>query len=271
MRRHWSGFTPKSKFTQHNCYYSCNLALHKPLWRTESTSLLLFSDGGTKPLHQTTLSLYCAFRNLHNFWTLYIEGTCHSITNCTESVALRQVLAPPWAAPLLNWTTRFIRLRSCLVRIFHLASFRVRFSICALPSIPHFIISCQTTASSCFNESCSIPEHCKGAPNSLQWFGKFFPFVSLYRFFAQALLDSSLSLSWWSFMCSSLLTRAAVTLSATLLGFSSKSWSCLSTFFSSTIFLGSSTQTIWSSGFSFSVSGCRKSFRQPCRILLRSP
>ena len=29
-----------------------------------------------------------------------------------------------------------------LVRNFHLASFRVRFSICALRSFPHFIISC---------------------------------------------------------------------------------------------------------------------------------
>ena len=35
-------------------------------------------------------------------------------------------------------------------------------------------------------------------------------------------------------------------------------WSCFSTnfCFSSTIVLGSSTQTIWSSGFSFSASGC---------------
>ena len=43
----------------------------------------------------TTLSLYCAFRNLDSFWTLYIEGTCLSITNCkcTESVAPRQFSA----------------------------------------------------------------------------------------------------------------------------------------------------------------------------------
>ena len=136
MRRHWSGFTPKSHFTQHNFHYTCNLVLHKALWRIQSSFLFLFWMVGKsicitrKTL--TTLSLYCAFRNLDSCWTLYIEGTCLSITHCkcTESLALRQVLAPPWAAPLVNWTTPFLRLRSCLVRIFHLASFRDRFSIC---------------------------------------------------------------------------------------------------------------------------------------------
>ena len=91
----------------------------------------------------TTLSLCCAFSEPPQFLnTLYWENlSFHHKLQCTESVALRHVLAPPWAAPLVNWTTRFLRLRSCLVSIFHVASFRVRFSICALPSLPHFIIS----------------------------------------------------------------------------------------------------------------------------------
>ena len=42
MRRHWSVFTDKSQFTQHNSYYWCNLALHKALWRTQSIFLFLF-------------------------------------------------------------------------------------------------------------------------------------------------------------------------------------------------------------------------------------
>ena len=43
--------------------------------------------------------------------------------------------------PLVNWTTRLLRLRSCLILGFHLASLRVHFSIRALTSIPRFIIS----------------------------------------------------------------------------------------------------------------------------------
>ena len=59
-------------------------------------------------------------------------------------------------------------------------------------------------------------------------------------------------------MCSSQMTRAAVTLSASLFVSSSKPLSCLSTNFrfSSTIFLWSSTQTIESSSFSLTASSC---------------
>ena len=102
----------------------------------------------------------------------------HHSRKCTESVAPRQVLAPPWAAPLVNWTTRLLRLWSCLVRSFHLASFRVRFFIRAFPSIPHFIISYFVIRTSySFSESISTPKHCKGASTSSQWFGNFFPQV----------------------------------------------------------------------------------------------
>ena len=85
----------------------------------------------------TTLSAYCILHTLNSGNLSFNDKR-----QCTESVALRQVLAPPWAAPCAQWRTRLLRLRSRLVRCFHLASFRVRFSICALRSFPHFIISC---------------------------------------------------------------------------------------------------------------------------------
>ena len=65
-----------------------------------------------------------------------------------------------------------------------------------------------------FSESISIPKHCMGASTSRQWFGKFFLVVSLDGFFAQALLDMSLRFSRWSLLCTSKMTRAAVTLSS---------------------------------------------------------
>ena len=51
------------------------------------------------------------FLNTLNWGTL----SFHDKRQCTESVALRQVLAPPWAAPCAKWRTRFLRLRSRLV------------------------------------------------------------------------------------------------------------------------------------------------------------
>ena len=123
MRRHWSRFTPKSQSTEHNSYYTCNLALHKPLWRTQSIFLFLFG-----------------------WWD--------------KASASRERHWPPYRCTALFGTS----------------SFRVRFSIYAPPSLPHFFISCLTTASSFFSGSCSIPKHCKGASTSPQWFGKFFPF-----------------------------------------------------------------------------------------------
>ena len=77
----------------------------------------------------TTLSLHCAFSELPQFLNTLCWGNLsfpHKL-QCTESVALRQVLAPPWAAPLVNWTTRFLRLRSCLVRSFSFGLFSCPF------------------------------------------------------------------------------------------------------------------------------------------------
>ena len=100
MTRHWSVFTLKSKFTQHNFHYTCNLALHTAPWRTPS-SFLFFLNGGKKPLHydRDTDHLFVVlhfaeppqFLNTVNWGNL----SFHHKRQCTESVALRQVLAPP--------------------------------------------------------------------------------------------------------------------------------------------------------------------------------
>ena len=149
MRRHWPGFVPKSKFTHHNCPSTCNVALHKAFWETQSSFFLI---DGKKPLHydtdidRTIVVLRFADHLPQFLKTLNsVNLSWHHTQQCTVSVAPRQFSAPFWAAPSVKRTTPLLRLRSRLVRCFHLASFRVRFSVRALPSITHFIISFQPT------------------------------------------------------------------------------------------------------------------------------
>ena len=248
MRRRWSRFTPKSQFKKHNSYYTCNLALHKPLWRTQSSFLFLFGWWDKAS----------ASRGRH--WPPYRCTALFGTSTVSEHSILRELVFPSQTAMywICGTTTRSCTTLSSTIGKLNNSISQTSFGLFSCPflhpcssinpTLHHIVL---TTPSSSFSESVSIPKHCKGASTSLQWFGKFFPLVSLDWFFAQALLGTSLTLSWWSFMCSSSLTRAAVTLSATLLAYFSKSWSCLSTYFcfSSTIFLGSSAQTIWSSGF----------------------
>ena len=209
MRRHWSGFTPKSQFTQHNSYYWCNLALHKALWRTQSSFLFLFGwwdeASASRERHwppcrctalfgSSTVSEHSIlFRELvfpsqtAMYWICgTTTGSCTTLSNTigelNNSISQTSVSSRPYFS---------CGLFSC--PFFHLCS-----SI--NPTLHHLFL---THTSSFFSESCSIPKRCKGASTSLQWFGNFFPLVSLDWFFAQALLDTSLSLSWCSFMCSS--------------------------------------------------------------------
>ena len=108
----------------------------------------------------------------------------------------------------------------CLVRCFHSGSFRVRCSIRALPSLPHFINSFSRHLIS-FSESCSTATHCKGASRSPVILANSF---LLYRWTGSSskpLLDTSLRFSW----CSLQLLRATVALCASLLVSSSKSLS----------------------------------------------
>ena len=260
MWRRWSRFTPKSQFKKHDSYYTCNLALHKPLWRTQSSFLFLCGWWDKAS----------ASRERH--WPPYRCTALFGTSTVSEHSILKELVFPSQTAMywICGTTTRSCTTLSGTIGKLNNSISQTSFCLFSCPFL-HLCSSITPTlhhlflthTSSFFSESCSIPKHCKGASTSLQWFGKCFPFVSLYRFFAQALLDTCLSLSWWSFMCSSSLTRAAVTLSATLLAYSSKSRSCLSTYFcfSSTIFFGSSTQTVWSSGFSFTAS-VAQSFRQ---------
>ena len=90
----------------------------------------------------TTPSIYCQYPQFLNILVIWVNLSLHHTRQCTESVAPRQFSAHRWAAPCAKWPTRSTRLRSCLVRNFNLASFRVRFSIRAPRSFPHFIISC---------------------------------------------------------------------------------------------------------------------------------
>ena len=127
----------------------------------------------------------------------------HHTRQCTESVARRQFSAHLWAALCAKWPTRLTRLRSRLVRCFHLASFRVRFSIHALPSIPHFIISFQPTTH--LLSVILFPLHKIGRvhpPSPSDLANSSFE----YRWTGSSptcLLDISLSVSRWSFICSS--------------------------------------------------------------------
>ena len=139
----------------------------------------------------STVSEHSKLRNL----------SFHDKRQCIESVALRP--APPWAAPLvkLNNSTSQTSVSSRLC--FYLASLRVRFSIRALPSIPQFIISFQTTHHLLSKNLFPLQKHCKGASTSPWWFGKFVFLVSLDWFFAQAMWEIRFSLVWQSLMYSS--------------------------------------------------------------------
>ena len=81
----------------------------------------------------STVSEHSKLREFVFPWQTAMYWICGTTTSSS---------APLWAAPCAQWRTRLLRQRSRLVRCFHLASFRVRFSICALRSFPHFIISC---------------------------------------------------------------------------------------------------------------------------------
>ena len=184
----------------------------------------------------TTLSLYCAFRNLDRFRTHKIEGTCLSIANCNVLHLWHNDRFLHHLEQHHVQNEQFHSPDNCLVSsvVFIQPLFvSVSPSVSSItPTLHHLVL---TTASSFFSESISTPKHCKGASTSPKRFGKFFPFVSLCQFFAQAMLHMTLSFVCLSFMCSSLMTRTAVTLSATLLLYSSNLLSCLSTILSENI------------------------------------
>ena len=195
MRRFWSGFAP----TQHNFHYTCNQVLHKAFWGTQVS---FFFFGGKKPMHHyrdidhTIVVLHFADHLPMFLNTLNSENmSWHHTRQCIESAAPQQFFFCTWAGPSAKWPTRLITLRSRLVRCFHLASFRVRFLIRALPSIPLFIISFPPTHLLSVNLF-PFQDIARVHPGRAQWFGKFFLLLSLDWFFAQAMCKISMSLVW---------------------------------------------------------------------------
>ena len=208
MRRHWSGFTDKSQFTQHNSHCSCSLDLHKPLWRTQSSFLFLFGWWDKAS----------ASREKH--WPPYRCTALFGTSTDSEHAKSRELVFPSHTA--MYWicgiaTSTCTTLSSTIGKLNNSIS---QTSVLSRPCFSFGLFSCPFLhqcssinptlhhlflihTPSFFSESCSIPKQCKGASTSPKRFGKFFFWVSLDWFFAQALLDTSLSLSWWSFMCSS--------------------------------------------------------------------
>ena len=135
-------FTPMSKFT-HNTF----LIEHAIWFFTELSEgfVLFFLVRKSQCITTGTLttpSVYCVLQTINILNTLNSGNLSFQHTRqCIESVARRLFFFCTWAGTCANWTTRLLTLRSCLVRSFHFASFRVRFLIRALPSIPHIIIS----------------------------------------------------------------------------------------------------------------------------------
>ena len=269
--RHWSGFTLKSKFTQHNFHYTCNLPLHTAPWRTQS-SFSFFWMVGKK-----------AFAPRQGHWPPFRCIAVCGTSTVSEHSKLRELVFPSqtamhWIcgtttsscttlrAPQVYWTTRFLRLRSCLVRSF-------QFGVSSCP----FLHPCSSNQS---HTSSSLPNphliffqwiyfHSKGASTSPQWFGKFFPSVSMDWFFAQALSDISLGFVW--------AVTHVLFVDDESRGDSNCQFACflfqvidlLSTnfCFSGTIFLWSSTQTIKSSRFSFTATSCQIFSATFCHVL----
>ena len=195
MRRHWSVFAP----TQHHFHCTCNQVLHKAFWGTQVSPFLVGKSQCITTGTLTTPSLYCILQIIFQcFWTLWIQRTCRGIThgNVMNLWHHDSFFFCTWAGPRAKWPTRLITLRSRLVRCFHLASFRVRFLIRALPSIPHFIISFQPTLHLLSVNLFPFQDIARVHPGRAQWFGKFFLLVSLDWFFAQAMCKISMSLVW---------------------------------------------------------------------------
>ena len=168
-------FTPMWKFTQNISYWTCNLAFNTVLWRTQASIFLFWMVGKSQCITtgtSTTLSVFRILQKSHR------PSPCrpYFLTHTIPLVPIRPN----------NFPQRFLSHISGTMPVSAAGHWK--------PRLHH---------SSSFSDSISIPKHCKGASTSRQWFGKFFLAVSLDWFFAQALLDMSLSFSRWSLLCSS--------------------------------------------------------------------
>ena len=195
MRRHWSVFAP----TQHHFHYTCILVLHKAFWGTHSSCfLMVWKSQCITTGTLTTPSLCCILQIIfHCFWTLWIQRTCRGIThgNVLNLWHHDSFFFAHEQDHVQNdqLDSSHYGLVSSVVFIWLLFVF-VSFSVLFHQS--HTSSSLFHPLLIFFNESISIPKRCKGATTSLQWFGKFFFWVSLDWFFAQAMCTISLSLVW---------------------------------------------------------------------------
>ena len=124
MRRHWSGSSPKSQFTQHNSHWTCNLALHKAFWGTQSIFFLVKKSQCITTGTLTTPSVVLRFADLPQFLNTLnsVNLSLYHTRQCIESVAPRQF--------------------SAHLFVQHHVQNNHRFSILVHPSLPHFSIPC---------------------------------------------------------------------------------------------------------------------------------
>ena len=134
-RRHWSGFTPMSKFTQHTSYWTCNLVLHRAFWVTQASSFL---NGGKKWMHHDRdidhFFVVLRLADLPQFLnTLNSENlSLHHTRQCVESVATRQFSAHLCAAPCAKWPPFFHPCSSITPTLHHIVLTTPSFDFCRL-------------------------------------------------------------------------------------------------------------------------------------------
>ena len=150
----------------------------------------------------TTLSLHCAFSELPQFHNTLNRG----------NLSFHHKRQMYW---ICGTTTRSCTTLSSTIGKLNNSISQTSFGLFSCPFLhlcssitPTFHHIVLTTPSSSFSESCSIPKRCKGASTSLQWFGKFTPHCRWTGSSPKLCWAQALTLSWWSFMCSSSLTSS---------------------------------------------------------------
>ena len=101
------------------------------------------SRQGHWPLHRCTALFGISTVSEHSKLSEVVSMTNGNVVNLWHYDKFLHHLEQQ--TPLVNWTTRLLRLRSCLILSFHLASLSVPFSVRALPSTSRFIISVKHT------------------------------------------------------------------------------------------------------------------------------
>ena len=220
------GFTPKRKFTQNMSYWTCGLVLFQSFLRNsrffsfdtqlcKEVSLCSWQgaigSGASTQQHIKVVSSSGRAGGSHHCTSLWAKANASRQGHrppCRFSAFCRRVTVPRHAAHTSSKHSNVWKL--CVDAHYPTGPNKAKqfpravcpTSLAPCLSRPQVIENHNSTITS-FQWIFSIPTHCKGASTSRQWFGKFFLVVSLDWFFAQALLDISLSFSRWSLLCSS--------------------------------------------------------------------